>query len=219
MIITASLVILTMVGFLFFVMGRIDPIMSLYYVDWIGAILMVVPPIGFAIRLKTSQAMQQFDSIARDEAPIEYLRRDNSAIDIKGKRIYSGESFLDVDNLGLIEDLGTGCVFTKGGKKKRFGLENISFTPSPKYMNFTAELYKLGFDSSDDVYAALNPQTENDLVLMGKVYQNMLNDGGRGATKLLKELKEHKPEKVIKFKPVKEDVGSVVDQLLKRNKT
>ena len=202
-----------------FVITKIDPLFSLFLFDWVGVILMLVPPLAFIIRLKTSQSMQQFETISKNEAPIEYLRRDGHSIDVKGKRIYSGESFLDVAGLGLIEDLGLGCVFTKGGKKKRFGLENISYTPDLKYANFCAELYKIGFDNSNDVYAALNPRTEGDLVLMGIVYQNMLNDGGRGATKLVKELADKKPEKVIQFAPVKEDVGSVVDQLLKRKKT
>ncbi len=209
----ATLLFVAIIGIILILMARFDVIFWLLYMDIVGVIVVAMAIILFLWRLSATDTAKRFDSIGRQEAIIEYKRRDGTAIDVIGRRIYSGESFLDVPNLGLIEDLGKDCIFMKGGKKIRGGLENISFTEDPRYCNFTAELYRLGFTNSDDVYNVLNGY---DLELMGRIYLNMKYDTQvRGAERLVKELKKKKPTKVIHFKPKdKSSIEQLVDKVL-----
>jgi hypothetical protein len=129
------------------------------------------------------------------------MRRDNEIIPLVGERAYPGESFLDVKELGLVEYLGKDCYYNWGDKKIVWGLENINFTPDPRYFNFTHMLYSIGFTDSEDVKKVLKGE---DLELMGKVYLKMQEyDGEHGGAKLVEDMKEY-DGKVVKFEPVDE---------------
>jgi hypothetical protein len=145
---------------------------------------------------------------------INYLRRDNTVVPIEGVRAYPGESFIDVKGLGLIEFLGKDCFYTWGDKKIIWGLENINYSPDPRYFNLNHLLWEIGFTDSVDIYNVLNGL---DIELMGRVYMKMNEyDNTHGITKLVTEMKEYKGQPV-KFKP-SEDVHKNIDNMLNKVK-
>jgi len=183
--------------------------------DWIAFFLMMIPWVIVLWRLIVTKSWYQADRIPAWKTLINYLRRDAEVIPIVGERAYSGESFLDVPYLGIMEFLGKDCVYTWGDKKVIWGLENINFSPDPRYWNLTHLLRKLGFHNSDDVKRVLKG---DDLELMGKIYLNMLNDGLHGADLLVDEMQNY-DGKVVDFEPTAKDkVHMKVDKMLKRRK-
>ena len=201
-------------GFFIFMLSEILPVTRLIMLHWIGVCLMFITPVMYIYHLKLTNTYRLFNKVGKQNALIPFLRRDGVVIPVLGSRVYSGESFLDVPGLGLIEDLGKGTVYSWGDKKVRFCLENISYTPDPKYMNLCAEYARLGFNNSDDVYRAL---IGDDLELMASSYLMMV-DGKpvRGAKRLVDEIVANKGGKVIRFNPHPKSEGlhDKVDRLL-----
>lgn len=222
-----GLLLVAMLGIVFFLFGYVfnNPMLQMMF-SWIGFILLAAVPFIFVIRLKTTDTYKQFEKVPRQKGLFEYLRRDGQSIDVVGNRIYSGESFIDVPKLGLIEDFGKDCVFTKGVNKKRFVLENLNYSVDPRYANFTNELYKIGFENSEEVWTVLNIPRFNDenpvksqaLELMGVIYTNMNNGKSTGVHRLVKELSESKPVEPVVFKHVEEKkpIEYLVDKVLNR---
>ena len=214
--IAAMLLIVAFMGFMLFFMGYVDPFMHMILMDWVGAILMLMAPIGYFVTLYTSQTIKRFDPIPKNKALLDFIRRDGLDVDVIGTRIYSGQSFLDTEGLGLIEDLGKDCVFLKSKKKIRYVLENLSFTQDPRFWGFTSELYRLGFNTSDDVYNVLNGL---DPELMAQVYLNILKyREQKGAKRLIEELKASKPKPAKRFKIMIPKRKKVEQQMVKEVK-
>lgn len=209
MIIRSIMVLLSFGGFFFWIIGKFDPFMSMLGMDYIGVFMMFVPVIICLIQVNRTRTNIQFDPPSGGmTAIINYIRRDGNIIPLVGNRVYSGESFLDIPRMGLIEDLGKDTVFNWGVRRTRLGLENINYTPDPRYFNLTAELYRLGFDNNDDLWNVLNVSSITDkemktyyLDYMGRIYQNIIHPQVHGAKRLVQELKEKKPRKHIKFRP------------------
>jgi len=193
--------LIIIMGILFFLMGIIlmtltamFPVLRLIYLDWFAMFFMAVPYIFVTYRVWVTKSWKQVDRLPTWKHLINYMRRDNQIVPITGDRAYPGESFLDVPELGLIEFLGKDCVYQWGDKKVLWGLENVNFTPDPRYFNFTHLLYELGMKDSEDVANVLRGA---DLELMGTVYLNMLKyDKENGVNKLVTELKEYDGKKV-----------------------
>ena len=92
-------------------------------------------------------------------------------------------------------------------KKIRFGLENINYTPDPRYWNMTRCLYQMGFDDSDDLrnvlnIPAMNADTETAkktyyLERMGIIYWNMTHESPRSTEKLMDVFKKKRDN--VKF--------------------
>jgi len=165
------------------------------------SLLFLGPWIYTLWRINTTNTWKHVDKLPTWKHLIDYMRRDNQIVPLIGERAYPGESFLDVKELGLIEYLGKDCFYNWGDKKIVWGLENINYTPDPRYFNLTHLLYSIGFTDSNDIKKVLNGE---DLELMGKIYLKMQEyDGKRGATKLITEMKEYDGE-VVEFKPTKE---------------
>lgn len=207
-------------GLILFYLTKLFPILQTAYLDWIALILFTAPWIVTLYRIHVTRTWKHVDKLPLWKHLIDYMRRDNEVIPIIGERAYSGESFLDVKELGLIEYLGKDCYYTWGDKKIMWGLENINYSPDPRYANFTHLLYTLGFSDSNDVIKVLEGK---DLELMGKVYLNMLEyDGKRGAGKLVKEMEEY-DGKIVKFEPLPtkkyEDITKFLDKKLGKNET
>ena len=151
-----------------------------------------------------------------------FIRRDGIIVPLLGKRIFSGESFLEVPKVGLIEDLGKDTVFLWGRKKIRFGMENINYTPDPRFFNLTKELYSLGFDDTDDLYNVLDIPNMNEikdskkkayyLERMANIYWNLTHQKERSTKRLIMSFKR-KPNKNIRFNkrayPAKKDFDDV----------
>lgn len=152
-------------------------------------------------RIRMNQCSDQVDWIPKWKIPIKYMRRDNVVVELKGTRAYPGESIIDVPELGLIEFLGKDCFYSWGDKKIVWGLENINFTPDPRYSNLNHLMWEIGFRTSEDPKRVLDPQSEEDLQYMAIVYMKMLEyDENSGVKKLVKEMKEY-DGKVVKFEP------------------
>jgi hypothetical protein len=198
-----------------------DPRMALF--TYLGMFILCLPNIMVWQRIISSQTYLDVDKLPKWKHLIHYLRRDNHIVPILGTRAYSGESFLDVPKLGLIEFLGKDCYYSYGDKKILFGLENINYSPDIKYSNLCSTLWKLGFRNSEDLKKVLEG---DDLLMMGKVYQNMLTyDDGHGACKLVEDMRIYNGKPVV-FKPasdrpstdgiIKDDIGNAIDKLLRR---
>lgn len=185
-------------GFVMFLLTYIFPIFRVVYFDWMGLFLMFMPYVFVMYRLHVTKSMKQADKLPTWKHLINYMRRDNTIIPITGERAYAGESFLDVEHLGLIEFLGKDCVYSWGDKKVMWGLENINYSPDPRYFNLTHLLWELGFRNSQDVKDVLRGK---NLYLMGRVYMNMMNyDATHGGGKLVNDMANYEGEQ-IDFKP------------------
>lgn len=179
-----------MAGFMLIALVKMMPIFQMIYLDWIGAFLLFLPFLIVIYFLINNDMYLWVETISKWKHRIAYMRRDNRVIPMTGRRIYASESFLENMDLGLIEFLGKDCVLSWGKKKIVWALENLNYTPDPRYASFTYMLYELGFSSPQDVVNVLNGE---DLELMAKVWVNMqVWDSGHGAKKLVHDLKNYK---------------------------
>jgi len=139
-------------GFFLFMLTKMYPILQIAYLDWIALILFVAPWIVTLYRISITHTWKLVDKIPLWQHLIIYARRDNEIVPLIGKRTYPGESFMEGGKgLGLLEYLGKDCWYNWGDKKIVWGLENINYTPDPRYFNFTHLLYNIGFTDSDDI--------------------------------------------------------------------
>ena len=203
MIIRGVSVMLFVVGAFLFILARLNPFFAFILMDWIGLFAMVGSLMILLIAFPFSESGMLYDTIPAGSAMIPFIRRDGIIAPVLGKRVFSGESFLDVPKLGLIEDLGAGTVLLWGRKKIRFGLENISYTPDMRYANLCATLRQLGFDDSEDLKMILNIKEIKDLDVkayylsrMAEVNWNMDHAPSRGAKRLVESFQQYKGPKV-----------------------
>ena len=79
-----------------------------------------------------------------------------------------------------------------------WGLENINYSPDPRYFNLTHLLWELGFRNSTDIKDVLKG---TNLYLMGRVYMNMVNyEQKHGAVKLVNDMANYEGD-IVNFKP------------------
>jgi len=217
-------VICIFVGFVFMYVAEVMPIFRMVFFHWFGFVFAVAGVMFLLYRLVVTSSLKQADKLPTWRHLINYMRRDNHIVPLHGERAYPGESFIDVPNLGLIEFLGKDCFYSWGDKKVMWGLENINFTPDPRYFNLTHLLWSIGFTDSVDVSNVLYGR---DLELMGRVYLNMLGyERDHGVRKLIGDMRRYNGDKVS-FKPkvtkniVKrsyDSIASKIDNLDFRNK-
>jgi len=210
-------IIFIVIGFIFLYIAEIMPIFDKLLFPWFAFIFACAGSIFLIYRMYVTNTFKHVEKKKRWRHLINYLRRDNEIVPIYGTRAYPGESFIDVEGLGLIEFLGKDCYYTWGDKKVIWGLENINFTPDPRYFNLTHLLWELGFTDSVDVSNVLYG---NDLELMGRVYLKMLQyDQTHGVNKLITDMKEYTEnnEPKIDFKPQHnvKNIHNMVDKLTK----
>jgi len=209
-------IIFYVIAFILFMLTYMWPIFRTVYLDWIAMILMMIPWFIVLYRIYITRSWHQVDKIPIKKHLINYLRRDNVVIPVLGERAYPGESFIDVVHIGLIEFLGKDCVYNWGDKKIVWGLENINFTPDPRYFNFTHLLYELGFRNSDEVKMVLKGE---NLELMGKVYAKMMEyDEIHGANKLMDNMADYDGDvRVFESMPEKKkghrEIANFLDKL------
>lgn len=171
MMIRGSAVLLFVGGFMLWMMSQFVPLLRLMMMDWVGWFMAIGGIFILLFVFGVSQTGILYDTNPAGTVPIPFIRRDGIIAPLLGKRIFSGESFLDIPRLGLVEDLGIDTVFLWGRKKVRFGLENINYTSDPRYWNMTKELYLLGFDDSEDLRNVLDiPNMDNERDKLKKVY-------------------------------------------------
>jgi len=207
MMIRGSAIGLFIGGTLLWIMCKTIPFLTAVSMDYVAIFMMGGAIFILLFVFGISETGKQYDTLPPGGSLINYIRRDAHIIPLVGKRVYSGESFLEIPKLGLIEDLGSGTVFTWGRKRVRFGLENINYTPDPRFWNLTHELYKMGFDDNDDLYNVLNipnmdTKTERIkkvyyLERMGRIYWSMTHEEPRGAKKLTRMFKKRQHKKTV----------------------
>lgn len=204
------------VGLIFLFIAKTFPVFQMIYLDWIGGFIMFLPFIIVMYFIIDGDMYLWVEKISKWKHRIAYMRRDNRVIPLAGKRIYASESFLEHHGLGLIEYLGKDCVLNWGKKKIVWALENLNYTPDPRYASFTYMMYELGFSCPQDIVNVLEGK---DLELMAKVWVNMkIWDSGHGVNKLMKDLKEYKGENFqFKDRAKEEDkkgIGEKIDEFL-----
>jgi len=221
-------IILISLGFGLYYITKILPVFQIVYFDYIGIGIIAGAAIFDLYRMSVTRCYLQADKQPKWKTLINYMRRDNVTIPLYGSRAYPGESFLDVQHLGLVEFLGRDTYYQWGDKKYIWGLENINFSPDPRYSNLCNTLWNLGVKNSDELKRVLNLDkieakyiTDYDLYLMGKMYLRMGEwDNEHGANKLVQEMSDYNG-KTISFKPderrLAKNISEKVDDILSRN--
>jgi len=151
MMIRASAMMLIGAGVFLFVLTKMMPFFAFILMDWIGVISMIGGVVILLAVFPFSDTGLLYDSLPSGSCLIPYIRRDSTIRPLVGKRVFPGESFLEVKQAGIIEDLGVNTVFSWGRKRIRFALENLNYTPDPRFFNVCSELYRLGFDDEEDM--------------------------------------------------------------------
>lgn len=195
-----------MFGYIVLAITEVFPFMRIAYMHWFATIFFILPYIYTVFRMKVNECYKQADKVPLWKQLVYYLRRDNHVVPLEGERAFPGESFLDIPELGLFEFLGKDCVYTWGEKKIIWGMENVNFSPDPRYWNLTHLLWSIGFQNSDELKNVL---AGNNLDTMGKVYMRMLEyDNEHGVRKLITEMEDYN-KKTIDFKPTKKEIKKI----------
>jgi len=211
-------------GFFMVFLTKLNPLFERVYFDYIGMFVIFLPFIIVLIRMQTAKTYTLTEKTPRWKHYIAYMRRDNTIVPMMGSRTYPGESFIDVPKLGLVEFLGKDCWYNWGDKKILWGLENLCYTPDPRYSNLCHLLNTIGFNSSEDVKNVLSG---SDLNLMGKTYLAMNDyDNEHGVKKLVTDMVNYDGDKVLfqdhipqksKLETIHDKVDDLfIDKLLRR---
>jgi hypothetical protein len=125
------------------------------------------------MRIKMSGASKRFDGTPHNKGLFDFIYRDGDIRDVYGDRI-PGLGLFRIFKLGLIFDAGRepkpGSVYNIPGKKIRFALQDINFTPNPKFAGFYTYLNELGFNNMTEVNDVLNGYNPE---LMVKIWNKM----------------------------------------------
>jgi len=125
---------------------------SRFFVPWFAALCYMAAPIIMTVRLYTSEAKYLFDPPPKGRKRLLlFIHRDLNAHFKYGERVRE-TSFIDCPELGIIHDLGKGCVIRIGDKFVRLVIENVSFPLPPHLVNFFVRLQRAGFTDLDEVY-------------------------------------------------------------------
>lgn len=201
MIIRFSSTMLLVTGVILFTLEQLDPWFSLF--DWVGVFSMIGGFLILLIAFPFSDTGKLYDTLPPGTCCIPFIRRDNSIVPVIGKRVFPGESFLEVKQAGIIEDLGVDTVLLWGRKKIRFALENLNYTPDPRFFNVSRELYRLGFDDEHEMKTILFDLPNMDPVKerakkayymdrMAQIYWNLTHSPPRGGERFVSLLKTYK---------------------------
>lgn len=190
MIIYGIFTVFMLMGFIFFVMGFYEE-MQLFSVigpmlgapgflpvslGWflMGFIIMFIALIGIFFRIKMTGVGLRFDKPPKGQSIFNFMYRDGSSMDLHGKR-RPGLGIFDLPQLGVVVDVGRlptpGSVYRFGGKPIRYALQDIGYTPNPKFTTIYSFLSALGFNNMEDVqdvFKGRNPE------LMVKVWNKLV---------------------------------------------
>lgn len=140
----------------------------------IGAgMFFIATPLVMMMRIRMSGAGKRFDGTPHNKGLFDFIYRDGDIRDVYGDRI-PGLGLFRIFKLGLIFDAGRepkpGSVYNIPGKKVRFALQDINFTPNPKFAGFYTYLNDLGFNNMTEVNDVLNGYSPE---LMVKIWDKM----------------------------------------------
>lgn len=201
MIIRGVSLLLVILGAFLFILEKLDPWFSGF--DWVGLFSMIGGTAILLIAFPFSDTGKLYDTLPSGTCFIPFIRRDSTVVPVTGKRVFPGESFLEVKQCGIIEDLGVDTVLLWGRKKIRFAMENLNYTPDPRFWNVSRELYRLGFDDEQDMKTILYDLPGLDPVRdrmkkayyldrMAQIYWNMTHSPERGGKRFVSKLKTFK---------------------------
>lgn len=204
MIIRGCSILLVGVGIALFFIAKIDPFFAYIYMDWIGLFAIIGGILILLIAFPFSETGLLYDTLPAGTCFMPFIRRDGTIFPATGKRVFPGESFLQVKGAGIVEDLGVNTVLSWGRKRIRFVIENLNYTPDPHFGNVCEELYRLGFDDKQDLDEILYNIPKMDpirermkkayyLDRMGDIYYKMTHSPPRGGARFVKELQNIQP--------------------------
>lgn len=146
-----------------------------FYILIASAMFFLATPIAILIRVKQSGCAKRFDATPKNKGLFDFIYRDGDIRDVYGDRI-AGLGLYRILKLGLIFDTGRepkpGSVYNIPGKKVRFALQDINFSPNAKIAGFYPYLTNLGFNNMNEVQDVLNGYNPE---LMVKVWNKLLN--------------------------------------------
>ena len=131
MMIRGTAMMLFIGGFMLWLMSQFLPLLKFMMMDWIGWFMAIGGIFILLFTFGMSNTGTLYDTIPAGTSAIEFIRRDANIAVLLGKRIFAGESFLDVPKLGLIEDLGKDTVFLFGRKKNKVWFREHQLYPRP----------------------------------------------------------------------------------------
>ena len=196
----------------------------------LAVVVMFIALIGIFVRIKTSGCGKRFDKIPRTHGVFNFIYRDGLSGDFIGER-RPGMGIFDLPGHGVIVDVGRlpspGSVYDFGDKKIRLALQDINFTPNPKFTSIYSFFSYLGFNNMEELQDTLNGYNPsltvkvwNKLVrhrpkdLEERVFDNIIQMDA-------KELKQNdkawrKTEDDKKNKTDHNDVAKILDKLNKK---
>ena len=146
-----------------------------FYLMIAAGMFFIATPIAILMRIKSSGSGKRFDSTPHNKGLFDFIYRDGEIRDVYGDRI-PGLGLFRIFKLGLIFDTGRepkpGSVYNIPGKKIRFALQDINFTPNSKFAGFYTYLNNLGFNNMTEVNDVLNGYNPE---LMVRVWNTMCN--------------------------------------------
>lgn len=173
------------VGFVFYFLTELMPILRLIYFDYIALGFLAAPCFILLYVMSSKRVLWFLEKVPKGKMLMFFLRRDGDMIPAIGTRAYPGESFIDVPRLGLIHDLGN--VYRFGQNNVRFALENVNHTADPSYANFMSWIYSLGFNNIQELQACIKGEyNERKAEVMEKLEEKQI----KPKDILLKEIEE-----------------------------
>lgn len=146
MIVVIACLLLIFLGFGVYYLTDLFPVFQLLYMDYMALVIMVLPTIILIYFIVSKRLLWFIQRVPPGKLLLLFLRRDGTIIPVLGNRPYTGESFIDVHNLGIFHDIGRGSVYRWGQNNVRFALENVNHTVDPKWVNYTSWLYSIGLN-------------------------------------------------------------------------
>ena len=142
-----------------------------FILSWI-VMLMVI--IGIFFRIKSSGCSKRFDKIPRGKGIFNFIYRDGLSLDLLGMR-RPGLGIFDLPQHGVVVDIGRkpepGSVYRFGDKNIRFALQDINYTPNPKFTSIYSFFSTLGFNTMEELQDVLNGYNP---ALMAKVWHKLV---------------------------------------------
>lgn len=143
---------------MFFILGMVFPLIAVF---------------GMMYRVKSSGCSKRFDKVPKDKRVMEYIYQDGNVTDVIANR-RMGMGIFEIPNYGIIVDVGRlptpGSVYTFGDKKINYALQNLYFTPNPKFTSIYTFYTEIGINNGDELYNLLNGL---DAELLVKVWNKL----------------------------------------------
>ena len=151
------------------------PIPLGFYIIIGAGIIFITLPIIMLIRVKSTGCGKRYDVTPKGKGLFDFIYRDGDIREVYGDRI-PGLGLFRIFLLGVLFDTGRepkpGSTYNIPGKKIRFALQDINFTPNPKFPGFYTYLTNLGFNNMTEFTDVMNGYNPEQMV---KVWNALVN--------------------------------------------